>query len=230
MLFYIPANAVSTRGAAETFRTLFKDLYRVCRKPSCLLGLACFLSPTACFALTTIFSGMGEDFHASEKWVTLLNGPAVAVLCSIGCLIGVWFCRLFLRRTVYVVAGFGGALAALALIWMPHTLVYYAIGVLGYNFFQGINYTAFTAFEFEIVGPNNPLAATQIALLTASANLPISYMTAIDGHFHTTRGLRGMLAVDAASSIAMGVVLLLVFRKFAARWTAQSAPVVEAGV
>jgi PAT family beta-lactamase induction signal transducer AmpG len=215
MLFFIPIPAKPTRSAGDTFSHFFADLYAVSKRPGCLLGLLCFLSPTACFALTNIFSGMGEDFHAPESAVTALNGPAVAVVCSLGCLAGIWFCSRYLRRTVYVVAGFGGAAAALALIWSPHTLLYYAAGVLVYNFFQGINYTAFSAFCLEIVGPNNPLSSTQMALLAAAANLPISYMTAVDGHFHTTHGLRGMFLADAVSSIVVGTVLLLIFRRVA---------------
>ena len=105
---------------------------------------------------------------------------------------------------MYILTGFGGAAAALGLIRTPHTLLFYAAGVLMYDFFTGINYTAFTSLEYEIVGSGNPLASTQFALLSASANLPISYMTAVDGHFHTTHGLGGMLAVDALSSVVVG--------------------------
>jgi PAT family beta-lactamase induction signal transducer AmpG len=191
----------------------FKELYLVCQTRSCLLGLMCFLSPTACFALTNIFSGMGKDFRTSENWVAAINGPVVAGVCSLGCLVGIWLCKRHLRRTIYVVAGFGGAAAALALIFTPHTAVFYAAGVLTYNLFQGVNYTAFSAFQFEIVGPGNPLAATQMALLAAAANLPISYMTLVDGHYYSTHGLAGIFGADAASSIAMGVILLLVFRR-----------------
>jgi PAT family beta-lactamase induction signal transducer AmpG len=213
MLFFIPLPLKPTRGVGDVFANFFRDLYRVSRTRKCVLGLICFLSPTACFALTNIFSSLGSDFRASEAWVTLLNGPLVAVVCSCGCLAGIWLCNRFLRRTIYVVAGFGGAAAALALIWLPHTLAFFVGGVLAYNLFQGINYTAFTAFEFEIVGPGNPLAGTQIALLTAASNAPISYMTRVDGHFYGTHGLAGMLAVDALSSILVGTVLLLLFRR-----------------
>jgi hypothetical protein len=214
MLFFIPLPAKPTRGAKEMFSSFFGDLYRVCKRPGCILGLICFLSPTACFALTNLFSGMGADFQTPERWVTTLNGPGVAVVCSAGCLLGIWICGRVLRRTVYITAGFGGAAAALSLIWMPHTLAFFAAGVLVYNFFQGINYTAMTALSYEIVGPGNPLASTQIALLAAASNLPISYMTAVDGHFHTTHGLSGMLAVDGISSIVVGTTLLLAFRRF----------------
>jgi MFS transporter, PAT family, beta-lactamase induction signal transducer AmpG len=216
LLFFIPLPPIPTRRVGEAFRTFFSDLYRVCRRPGCIIGLVCFLSPTACFALTNLFSSMGDDFRTPESWVTALNGTGVAIICSLGCLVAIPFCQRFPRRNVYVIAGFGGAIAALSLIWTPHTLFFYAAGLLAYNFFQGINYTAFTAFEFEIVGPGNPLAATQIALLTAAANLPISYMTAVDGHFHSTHGLPGMFAVDAISSIVVGTVLLRVFRRMAA--------------
>jgi PAT family beta-lactamase induction signal transducer AmpG len=227
LLLFIPVPARAIRGAAEAFRTLFRDVRYACRRPGFVLGLVCFLSPTACFALTNIFSSMGRDFHTSENWVTSINGPLVAVFCSIGCLAGIWFCHRFRRRTVYVVAGFGGAIAAIALIGWPHTLGFYAAGVLAYNFFQGINYTAFGALQFEIVGPNNPLAATQMGLLAAAVNVPISYMTAVDGHFHTVLGLRGMLAIDAGSSVVVGTLLLLTFRRFgdAGRQKAQRDPV-----
>jgi PAT family beta-lactamase induction signal transducer AmpG len=211
MLFFIPLPAQPTRGALETFRSFFGDLRRVCGRPGCILGLVCFVSPTACFALTNLFSGMGADFRTPERWVTALNGTGVAVACSFGCLVGIWFCGRYVRRNVYVLSGFGGATAALGLVFTPHTLTFFAAGVLMYNFFQGINYTAFSSLCFEIVGPGNPLAGTQMALLAAAANLPISYMTAVDGHFHTAHGLTGMLAVDAVSSILVGTTLLLVF-------------------
>lgn len=217
LFFFIPVPARPTRSAADVFGSFFGDLWRVTRTRPSVLGLMCFLSPTACFALTNLFSGMGPDFHASESAVTRINGPLVALVCSCGCLIGIWFCNRFLRRKVYVIAGFGGAAAALSLIWMPHLLPYYAAGVLVYNFFQGINYTAFSSFTYEIVGPGNPLAATQIALLTAAANAPVSYMTLVDGHFYTTHGVTGMLVVDAASSIVVGTILLILFQRFAAR-------------
>jgi PAT family beta-lactamase induction signal transducer AmpG len=217
LLFFIPLPAQSTRGMRETFATFFADIYRVCRRRECILGLVCFLSPTACFALTNVFPALGTDFHASEAWVTTINGPYVAVACSLGCFLGIWLCTRIERRTVYIVTGFGGAAAALGLIRAPHTLLFFALGVLAYNFFTGINYTAFSALCYEIVGSANPLAATQISLLTASANLPISYMTAIEGHIYTKYRLAGMLAADAWSTVLVGAILLAVFHRMKQR-------------
>jgi PAT family beta-lactamase induction signal transducer AmpG len=213
LLFFIPLPAKLTRSAAETFSTFFRDLYVVCKRPGCILGLLCFVSPTACFALTNLFSGSGADFHTPEYRVTALTGLGVAIACSLGCLAGIWFCSRYPRRMVYILTGFGGATAALWLICTPHMLPWFAAGVLTYTFCQGINYTAFSALCYEIVGPENPLASTQMALLAAAANLPISYMTAVDGHFHTTHGLAGMLASDALMSVSVGIALLMVIRR-----------------
>lgn len=208
LLFFIPLPRRRTRGVAETFCTFFRDLYDVCRRPSCIVGLICFLSPTACFALTNLFSALGADFHSPEKAVTAVAGLGVATSCSLGCLAGIWFTGRFHRRNVYILTGFGGAAAALAMTRLPHTLPFFAAGVLTYVFFQGINYTAFSSLSYEIVGPGNPLAGTQIAVLSAAVNVPITYMTAVDGHFHTLYGVTGMLLVDAGCSIAVGTVLL----------------------
>jgi len=48
-----------------------------------------------------------------------------------------------------------------------------------HNFFTGIDCTAYSATCMKALGMGNPLATTQMALLTASANLPIGYY---DGH------------------------------------------------
>ena len=217
LLFFIPLPTKPTRGAGETFRTFFGDLRRVVGQPGCMVGLVCFLSPTACFALTNLFSALGTDFHTPEKLVTAVSGMGVAIACSIGCLTGIWFTNRFLRRNVYLLTGFGGAAAALALTQVPHTFAFFVAGVLTYVFFQGVNYTAFSSLCFEIVGPGNPLASTQMALLSAAANVPITYMTRADGHFHTRYGLTGMLVGDAMCSIVVGTVLLVLMNRFLGR-------------
>jgi len=212
MLFFIPLPSQPTRRASQVFSSFFRDLYTVCRRRDCVIGLICFAAPTACFALTNSFSALGSDFRVSEARVTAINGTGVAIACSTGCLVGIWFCNRFARRNVYIVTGFLGAAAALALLGTPHTLAWYAGGVLIYNLFQGVSYTAFSSFCYEIVGPASPLAGTQMALLAAAANLPISYMTAIEGHAHSRFGLSGMLATDAVSTLIVGTTVLFALR------------------
>lgn len=217
LFLFFPVPEQPARSMATLFRTLFRDIYQVCKNRRCLQGFLLFLSPASCFALTNLFTGMGKDFHAPERWVVAVGGIGVAAVCSLGCLVSISLCNRMARGTVYLATGLCGAMFALGLLWTPHTLVAFLVGVLGYNFCQGMNYTAFSALSLEIVGPGNPLAATQMGLLAASANLPISYMTLVEGHAYTWFGLRGMLAVDAGTSLVAGTILLVVLQKMAAR-------------
>jgi PAT family beta-lactamase induction signal transducer AmpG len=226
LLIHFPAPRKPEGTLSENFASMGRDLRRVAGEGRLWIGLMIFLSPIA-FALTNLFSTMGADFHASEKAVTSLNGPGVAVMCSLGCLLAIPLCRRFRRRTIYMMAGVGSAVAAVAMGLLPHTVMIYAVGLLAYNFFQGFNYTAFTALELEIVGPKNALSGTMIAVLTASSNLPISTMTYIDGKVHDAHGLRAMLLTDAGASVGTAVVLLVVVLPMLDRYMARRRSVVE---
>jgi MFS family permease len=131
-------------------------------------------------------------------------------VCSLGCLLAVPLCKRIRRRSVYLLAGVAAAIAAIAMGLAPHTVAVYAVGLLAYNFAQGFNYASFTALELEIIGPQNALSGTMIAMLSASINAPISLMTWIDSSVHDSHGLRAMLFVDAGASIVTAALLVLV--------------------
>lgn len=214
LLVAFPKPIPPHRTAAETFRSLFRDISRLLGQRACLLGLAAFMLPSSCFALANLVSGLGKDFHAPESYVANMTGIGVAVACSIGTLIGAPLCNRFSRGHVYVIIGMGGAFCSIGMMLAPHTLTSFTVDLIAYNILQGITYTAFTAFSLDLTGKNNPLAATQLAILTASANLPILYMSYLEGHAHDRFGLNAMFAVDAAGSIVAGTLLLLLFRRF----------------
>jgi PAT family beta-lactamase induction signal transducer AmpG len=209
LLLYFPAPRKPEGTLSANFGSMTRDMKRVLREGRVWIGLLIFISPIA-FALTNLFSSMGADFHASERAVTTLNGPLVAVACSLGCLLAIPLCKLWKRRTVYLMAGVGSAVAAVALGLLPHTMVIYAAGLLFYNFTQGFNYASFTALELEIIGPQNAVCGTMMAMLSASANVPISTMTYVDSHVHDAFGLKAMLLTDAGASTLTAIVLLLV--------------------
>ena len=210
LLLYFPAPRQPEGELRDNFAAMAQSLRRVLGEGRVWVGLTMFLAPVGAFALTNLFSTMGADFAASERAVTELNGPAVAVACSMGCLLAIPLCRSFRRRSIYLTAGVGAALVAATMGLLPHTVAVYAVGLLAYNFFQGFNYASFTALELEIIGPKNALSGTMIAMLTASANVPISTMTWLDSHAHDAHGLQAMLFTDAGYSVAAALLLLLV--------------------
>jgi PAT family beta-lactamase induction signal transducer AmpG len=214
LLLWFPEPMQPTRTAVETFRSLFHDIYHLMKQRAVLLGLAAFLLPESCFGLSNLFSGLGADFHATESYMATMSGVGVAVACSIGTLAGGWLCSRYARGYVYAGIGVGGALCTVGMIFVPHTEMSFTVGMLMYCFFQGINFVGFTSFTLDLTGKNNPLAATQISVLTAAANVPILYMAFLDGHAHDRWGVNGMLAVDAIATVVFAAIVLTLFRRF----------------
>ena len=175
-----------------------------------LLALLAFLTPASCFALTNLFAGLGPDFHASERSVQLVCGAGVTIACSAGCLLGGPLADRFSRMHLYIGTGLAGAVVAGATLLAPRSVVTFATATLAYNFLQGINYTAYAALCFHLVGRGNPLVATQFSVLFCATCLPISYMTWLDGRGDAARGLGGLFATDAGASLLFGAALLLV--------------------
>ena len=65
------------------------------------------------------------------------------------------------------------------------------------------------------MGKDNPLAATQFALLQAATALPITYMQWIDGRAFAAGGLNGSLVADAGLGLiaAAGLAIFLRVRR-----------------
>jgi PAT family beta-lactamase induction signal transducer AmpG len=75
-------------------------------------------------------------------------------------------------------------------------------------------FAASNAITFEVIGPDNPLAATLFTLLVAVSNLPIIYMQFLDGHGYDLAGLAGCYLTDAVLSIAACVLLAWVLKRW----------------
>jgi PAT family beta-lactamase induction signal transducer AmpG len=208
LLLGFPAVARPAGDLRENFAAMVRDVRRVLRQGRVWVTLAIFLSTASCFALTNAFSSLGQDFHASEATTTWLNGPGVAIVCSLGCLLAIPLAKRWNRRGVYLASGAVASLVVICGAFLPHTVVVFAVVLLAYNMLQGFNYTVFSALTLETTGARNALAATMVAVLTASGNLPISVMSAWEGRVHDRFGVRGMFLLDAAMSLAAAALLL----------------------
>src|SRR5262249_61571249 len=85
-------------------------------------------------------------------------------------------------RSFYFAIGIRGCLFTLSLVILPHTSFTFALAFFGEFLFQAIAFSIQIAIVFEAIGPDNPLAATTFAFLTAATIIPVTYLTVIDGH------------------------------------------------
>jgi hypothetical protein len=123
------------------------------------------------------------------------------------------------------------------MIVAPANPTTFTIGCLAYAFANGLCFSAFYAFVFEMVG-NGQGATTKIALFISASNQAINYVTWLDGKSydwgkswwapHAWAGRAGMLGMDALSTfvgIAVLGVMMVVVKRLGAT---TPAPVVEA--
>ena len=199
----IPAPGPDRRLARESFTQFFAAIWALVRRREVVVALVLFVLPSASFALTNVLGGLGKDFSASERMVTMLGGLGGAAAGVVGSLLLPPMAKKVSLRPLYLGIGMTGAVFTLGLLLLPHTPAVFALAYTGENVFQSLAFAAANAITFETIGEGNPLAATQFALLIAATNLPITLMGFVDGKAYSWRGVPGSFVVDAGISLVV---------------------------
>jgi PAT family beta-lactamase induction signal transducer AmpG len=203
----IPSPPARLRPARESFGRFNRELISLLKKRHVLIALALFLLPAASFALTNVLGGTGSDFSANERTVSMLAGVGSSVAGIVGSFLLFPLARRFPLRPVYLSIGIVGAIFTLSLLALPRQPWTFAVAITGENLFQALAFATANAIAFEVIGPDNPFAATLFTVLLAASNLPITYMQYIDGLGYNWRGITGAFFTDAALSVAACLVL-----------------------
>ena len=202
----LPEPPKHARGLVAGFRHVGVDLWKLITARSSILPFAiCFL-PAGAGAASGLFSSIAGAWNASEHLVAIMQGTLSGLVMIVGCLAAAPISDAMNRKGAYVLsAGFLAAVTALVAV-LPRTPSTYALLCLSYAFAAGLVYGTWSAFVLETIGAG--AAATKYNIFAALANIPISYMTIVNGHAADRWGPSSMLLVDAASG-AVGLVLLL---------------------
>jgi MFS family permease len=200
-----PPSTLRTGSQRRRLAEVLKDLWHVARsRPGYLALLICFL-PIGTGAASNLWSAVADDWHASADTVALVTGVLSGVVSAAGCLAGGYFADRIDRKTAYALYGLALAVCTVAMAWAPRTESMYVAFTLIYAFIQGLSYAGFSAVALEAMGLG--AAATKYTLFASLSNMPIMFMTMIDGAAHTRWGAGGMLYTEAV----IGVIGLIVF-------------------
>src|SRR5213079_3134965 len=148
-------------------------------------------SPIGAGAMNNLWSAVAPDWRASADRVALVSGVLNGVISAIGCIIGGWVADRVGRWWAYFGSGLALAIVAIVMAVAPRSPESFIAGVLAYSFVNGIAYAAFSAVVPLAIGRG--AASTKYAALSSLGNLPVVYMTALDGWAHDKFGTSWML-------------------------------------
>jgi predicted MFS family arabinose efflux permease len=195
-----------------TLRALGLDLWNVARSRLGALALIlCFL-PIGSGAASGLWAAVARDWGATADTVATVTGVLGGLVSAAGCITGGWICDRMNRKGAYALYGVLQGLCAVAMAIAPHTQANFVIFTTVYAFITGLTYAGFSAFVLEAMGLG--AAATKYSLYASLSNMPIYYVTNIDGWAHERFGPSGMLFTEAA----VGAVGLVLFAGVLALW------------
>ena len=204
---FIPCSAPDKRLASESFGQFSREVLALMQRREVLLALVILLSPCSSFALTNLLGGLGSDFHASPRVVSVAGGVGAFFPGLVGCLLFPVIAQWRPLILLYVIDGILGSSFTLSLIFLPHTPLTFWLALIGQYFFQAIAFSIQVGIMFETIGENNPLAATIFTVLSAATYVPITYMMVADGRGYSLGGLAGSFGMDSAISIVSCVLV-----------------------
>ncbi len=194
-------------------RALGRDFKVLIRSRKTLFVLLLVSSPIGIGAASFLWSAIAPEWQVSADTVALVTGTLAGVLSAVGCVVGGWLCDRVGRYWVFFGGGALLALTAVVMAVVPHTPNAYRMGVLVYAFLMGGPYGAFTAIVLSAIGKG--AASGKYAIIASLGNLPVVYMTALDGWAHDYWNASGMLyfeAIVAIPAIALGLLGLHLIR------------------
>lgn len=207
VLALLPLPPGERKGLRESFGQLVRDIGELLSQRHVLRLLPLLALPCASFALTNMFGGVGNEFHASESLVAAISGIGVTLTVIVASPIAGKILGKVAGPPFYLAIGVIGALFTLSLLLLPRTPFTFAWAVVGENVFQTAAFTVSNAMIFRSIAPDSKLAATQFAVLYGATAAPITYMQAIDGRGYAAGGLGGAFLTDAAVSTVICALL-----------------------
>ena len=222
-VFLIEERPAPRRAVLPLFADLFRDLGDVLWSRRAWLGLVFFLSPVSSAAVGNLISGLGPDYRAPASEVMWISGIGGGLLSALGSFVGGVVCDRMNRMIAYALAGVLAAVFAFYLALAPASPWTYGLGYSGYALSAGFGYAVFTALVLEVLGQRRHAAGTAYSLFVASGNVPILYMTWLDGIGYRHGAVRGLMTTDAVAN-GVGALALLILAVYARRHWMQPEP------
>jgi MFS transporter, PAT family, beta-lactamase induction signal transducer AmpG len=212
----MPAQPVLSGNARDTALRIWREFKSTFLRWDAIPYTLLVTFPMCSGGMLGLLPELARDYGVSGSGVAWINGVAGALLTTLGAL-AVSLIPVRVRASVaFLIAGLANAASLAILAIGPlHPLVYY-ISTVFFLFTIGACYALFTGVSLEFLGNSGKSGSTRYAIINSLGNLPVAYMSWIDGRGYAHWGPRGMPAADAVLSTA-GAALLLAHFVFSRR-------------
>jgi PAT family beta-lactamase induction signal transducer AmpG len=165
-------------------------------------------APCASGAMIGLLPQLARDYGVSGAQVAWINGLGGALLTSAGALSALLVPVRVRSSIAYLLVGLANA-ATLALLSMgPQRPAIYFVSTALFLFTVGAGYALFTAVCLEFLGSSGKSGSSRYAIINSLGNVPVAYMSWLDGRGYALWGPRGMPGIDALASAVVILILL----------------------
>jgi PAT family beta-lactamase induction signal transducer AmpG len=167
--------------------------------------------PIASGSAIGLLPGVAQDYGVNGHQMAWMNGLAGALLMAAGSLVATLIPARIRASVGYLTVALVNA-ATLVVLWLgPLRPSTYYVGVTLYLFTIGAAYAMFTAVVLEFLGQSGKSGSGRYSIINSLGNVPVAYMTAMDGWGDKSWGARGLAGTEAVMGAVASVVLLAYF-------------------
>jgi MFS transporter, PAT family, beta-lactamase induction signal transducer AmpG len=198
-------------GIRQTFARIwreFKDTFLCWRAAPYTLIM---LFPMCSGAAIGLLPGIAQDYGLTGQQMAWMNGIGGALLTAAGSLAATLIPARTRASIAYLSVGLVNE-AIIAILWLgPLRPSTYFVGATLYLFTIGACYALFTAVVLEFLGQSGKSGCARYSIINSLGNVPVAYMTAVDGRGGKLWGARGLAGTDAVVGAIGGAILLAYF-------------------
>lgn len=206
-----PQSMVREHGVAETLARIGREFKSTFLRWEALPYTLLIVSPGSSGAMIGQLPQLARDYGVNGAQVAWINGVGGALLTSAGAL-SVLLIPVRVRAPIaYLLVGLANVCPLALLSLGPQRPAIYFAGTVLFLFTIGAGYAMFTAVSLEFLGGSGKSGSARYAIINSLGNLPVAYMSYLDGRGYALWGPRGMPAMDATLSVGAASLMLAYF-------------------
>jgi hypothetical protein len=203
-----PQTMVREHGARETVLRIGREFKSTFLRWEAIPYALLVSSPCSSGAMIGLLPELARDYRVSGAQVAWINGVGGALLSTAGALSASLIPVRVRAPIAFCLAGLANTSTLALLSLGPQRPSIYIASTVLYLLTIGVGYASFTAVVLEFLGGSGKSGSSRYAIINSLGNIPVVYMTWLDGRGYALWGPRGMPGIDALVSAILISVLL----------------------